>query len=828
MRRIAAYLAILCLWSNASFCQYETNRWYFGDNAGLNFTNGTPTAVIDGTLKTIEGVATISDGNGNLLFYTDGCTVYNRNHQQMKNGNNLMGHFSSTQSGIIIPKPNSNNLYYIFTVDETAGFNGFRYSVVDVRRDKGLGEVVKKNVLLYTPTTEKVTAVLHNNNKDYWIITHDWDSRNFKVFLLTEYGLSITPVVSKAGVVHSGNKKNSIGYLKASVNGDKLALCIRDKSIVELFNFDNTTGKVSSPIHIDLEDCKQPYGIEFSPGGNLLYVSYSRPKSKILQFNLRYSQAEDIVKNVKEVAKSELDNLYFALQIAPDGKIYVARYNQPYLGVINNPDGIGPEADFKEEGIYLQYRNSTLGLPNFIQSYFFSKKLFIDTTVVNVSPLGYYADYSIGVPRVSISTEVYMNKSRRTKVYFRTDTLFRLSDLPDTIVNYCGVDRYGKKLKKKDLIIEEFSQKSLHPLLNYIFFDENSPAIPARYNQLTAGEAGKFNFNVFMQKNTLQIYHHILNIIGYRLTQKPAATLTVIGCISGTRDERTNKQLPVQRAESVRDYLVNVWKISSHRIKISARGLPEHASLPTNDPEKAQENARVEMTSNDYDIFAPILTVDTLRESDPEVVRFFSTIDEATGFKSSKVLLSSGSDIISELLPTDSLNNFFDWKFDRSLRDDKIEYSLVVIDGAGNQYKTPVKIVPVNQLTLYKKKSNSMNDVEFDNFSLILFDFAKSMITGPNIKISDYIKQRIRPDSKVRIIGYTDKTGEVDFNRRLSLHRANQARAALDIRRAETYGIGEDILLYDNDLPEGRFYCRTVQIILETPSFSPEMNNVKF
>ena len=64
---------LTCLFTLLLFSQQEASNWYFGRNAGLKFhENGTVTALSDGQLNTWEGCATISDAEGNLLFYTDG------------------------------------------------------------------------------------------------------------------------------------------------------------------------------------------------------------------------------------------------------------------------------------------------------------------------------------------------------------------------------------------------------------------------------------------------------------------------------------------------------------------------------------------------------------------------------------------------------------------------------------------------------------------------------------------------------------------------------------------------------------------------------------
>lgn len=102
--------------NTVSLAQKETNNWLFGDSAGLNFNPGVPVPVAGGQTNTVEGVSSISDANGDLLFYTDGRTVWNKNHEELENGNGLLGGSSSTQSVLIVKQPRTDSLYYVFTV----------------------------------------------------------------------------------------------------------------------------------------------------------------------------------------------------------------------------------------------------------------------------------------------------------------------------------------------------------------------------------------------------------------------------------------------------------------------------------------------------------------------------------------------------------------------------------------------------------------------------------------------------------------------------------------------------------------------------------------
>ena len=172
--------------------QNEANIWYFGENAGLDFNSGSPVALLDGQLNTLEGCSTISDTNGNLLFYSDGVTVWNRNHGVMLNGTGLNGHESSTHSALVVPKPNDPNIYYIFTVDQPfVGANGIQYSEVDMTLDSGLGGITaNKNIILHTPTTEKLTAIKKSGGTGFWVLSHKLNSNEFIAYEVTASGVN--------------------------------------------------------------------------------------------------------------------------------------------------------------------------------------------------------------------------------------------------------------------------------------------------------------------------------------------------------------------------------------------------------------------------------------------------------------------------------------------------------------------------------------------------------------------------------------------------------------------------------------------------------------
>ena len=363
--------------------QAEASKWYFGINAGLDFSTGNPIALTNGELVTDEGCATISENNGDLLFYTDGITVWDKQHNIMPNGTGLTGDSSSTQSAIIVPKPGDVSIFYIFTVDDLAGPNGLRYSEVNMTLNGGNGDITnQKNIELNAFTTEKISAVKHANGIDFWVVTHDWNNNNFLSYQVTTAGVNIVPVISSVGEEHGDNGLDSKGYLKISPDASRLALASwSGNSVVEIFDFDNTTGIVSNPILIgngffSTGPASGAYGIEFSPDSNLLYVTdqnflFGFTTSRLFQFDLTLSTANDMINSVTTLYDdSDTNTILGALQLAVDGKIYIARAQEQFLDVIENPDEIGFASNYSQNAVSLGNRFCGAGLPPFISSFF--------------------------------------------------------------------------------------------------------------------------------------------------------------------------------------------------------------------------------------------------------------------------------------------------------------------------------------------------------------------------------------------------------------------------------------------------------------------------
>ena len=363
MKRLGLIISILISSIFYSSAQNEGNIWYFGGYAGLDFNSGIPIALTDGQLNTGEGCSSIADNNGDLLFYTDGMTVYNKNHTIMPNGSGLLGHSSSTQSGIIVKKPGSLTIYYLFTCDGMSGNSGgLNYSEVDMTLNGGLGDInANKNILIISGADEKLTAVTHQNGLDFWVVFRLINSNTYHSYLLTSTGLNLTPIVTNIGPAYFGE----IGYLKASPDGTKIANANWLSSTFEIFDFDNNTGLLSNPITGYMDS---PYGIEFSLNSNLLYVGeyYSR---NINQYNLLAGSNAAIISSGLSIGQSTQGDIG-ALQLGPDGKIYLSIVSAGNLAVIDSPDILGLGCDFNVNGPQLAGSLAINGLPTFFSSIF--------------------------------------------------------------------------------------------------------------------------------------------------------------------------------------------------------------------------------------------------------------------------------------------------------------------------------------------------------------------------------------------------------------------------------------------------------------------------
>lgn len=374
------------------------------------------------------------------------------------------------------------------------------------------------------------------------------------------------------------------------------------------------------------------------------------------------------------------------------------------------------------------------------------------------------------------------------------------------------------KISPKPIDVVKTVVTQTYPILPYIFFDSASYNLNQNYLRNNPENFDESKLN----KETLEIYYSLLDIIGYRLNKYQKLNIEIIGTTDGKELPKLEDRLELanKRAKSVANYLINKWGINQNRIKIVASDKP---SMPTKDeyPEGNEENRRVEIITKDQEILKPVvhtkfnefeikslnLDVDISKVNIPDNSIFlFNIIDEKGNLIYNKIESINNDKV---LIP---LNKKTKEKISKSLTDNQTLY---------------LEIKNTSDQNIYSSEKLQFNietkNYELGRLNLIVFDFDKYEINNNNKNIiNNFVVSSIQNYSQIRIIGSTDKLGEKQYNQKLSNDRANEVYKYLksikpNANYVEVKGIGDNNLLFDNTLPEGRFYCRTVLIEVLTP-----------
>lgn len=392
----------LLLLSTGVSAQKQANIWYFGEYAGLTFEQNDPMPLHNSGMISFASPSVASDPlTGNLLFYSNGEQVWNGNHEVMPNGSALTGDSRSTNNAYIVPVPNMNNLYYLFTLIRAnyPAMEGaiISYSIIDMSLAGGLGDVLpdQKNIFLSDEMTEKIAVVPKSNEEGFWLVTHRFNTNHFLVYSITENVVS-APVTYATGESHNADYigTNPVvaaqGHMKPSPDGTKLAVTLRTVSgepkPFQLFDFDAETGEVSNPV--DLGTYNMQFGVSFSPNSKKLYLHGIAIEGDthdwLWQFDL---EAPDVLTSRTGLMVNNPNlNPYdfgagfanFDLQLGPDGRLYGAGARSSSddqevrnsLIVINTPNDKGYACDVTVKKFQFGDGKVNIGLPNFIQAIF--------------------------------------------------------------------------------------------------------------------------------------------------------------------------------------------------------------------------------------------------------------------------------------------------------------------------------------------------------------------------------------------------------------------------------------------------------------------------
>lgn len=359
---IYRYIVILfCLQVLLLPSQNETNNWHFGKYCGLNFSTNPPTILNNSAYYSQSAGATLSDTAGNLLFYASGSTVWNKSNAVMANGI-LQPSAGNTQQPIIVKQPGNNNNYFIFYFRNLNW--EWKYAEVDISLAAGMGSVTIKDVSFYSPACTGMAAALHCNGIDVWLVIHQRYSSNFRSYLITSSGLSPNAVISASGPVLDDTSATL--QIKISPNRKKAVLLPLGWRYSMLFDFHPSTGVISNHFTLMSTNLLNQgwHGGEFSPDCAKLFGNTAENTGhRLIQWNLGAGTPSAIVSSSVLI---QTDMINAGLQLARNGKIYIAANGSQSLSVINSPNSVGASCNYSALAQSVSNGTVWAGLPNSI------------------------------------------------------------------------------------------------------------------------------------------------------------------------------------------------------------------------------------------------------------------------------------------------------------------------------------------------------------------------------------------------------------------------------------------------------------------------------
>ncbi len=443
----------------------------------------------------------------------------------------------------------------------------------------------------------------------------------------------------------------------------------------------------------------------------------------------------------------------------------------------------------------------------------------IPFTKVSTSELQnqYFKDWQ--VPQIRAGLSLVFGPKKESKIVPKDEPPVALNVGFKEIRAY---DRAGNIQPVNNIRVEDIQYTELFPLIPYVFMEQNqSQPSPRSQFLIEKSQRGEFRIST-LEPDAIRINNRTLDIIGSRMSENPNSDLTITGTLDG-KDEMKNRELAMQRADFVKNYLVNNFNINPQRINTRSIGLPaKPSSLNTEDG--VEENRRVELSSSNPVIFEPILiSSDNQRLAEPSIIEFVPLVETNDVISSWEFDISQSDKTLKRSNGSD-IPPSFQWTIRPNELESKqipVDYRLTVSTQRGVK-KQVTGSIPVEYFSTSRKKTQDLPDKIISKYSLVLFDFDKADVSAADMEIIDkYVLPSIKFNSTVQIYGYTDRIGDEEYNRKLAERRANAVSNIIKQKKKdikiETFGVGEKVLIFDNDTPVGRHLSRTVQVIVTTP-----------
>lgn len=375
---VFAICIILSFSPSEAVSQKQNSVWVFGEGLGINF-NATPPILSHGYQPCLDAGSSICDKSGNLLFYTNGKSAINLNHEKMPWGHpdvHLLG-AGNTQSTVIVPFPENSKKFYLVCANANRQSFRFTYSLVDLALNAGKGAIVEKmqSMPITSDTDDVVLAVWHANRTDFWLIIRNEDGTKLFTYLLTREGISEKQ--TECNIPNGKSDKASPGQLKASKNA-KYLVSKSNLTTLQVYSFDNETGVIQPNKHYTFTGANMyglGSGVEFSADGTKLYaLAYTSNAGGSYNTNMyQFDLTEPALTPIEIGRHNASDENYYwrQMQLAINGKIYISavggleQKGYRHLASIEEPNKLGQACSFLKKSIEFNSGYTTHCLPNF-------------------------------------------------------------------------------------------------------------------------------------------------------------------------------------------------------------------------------------------------------------------------------------------------------------------------------------------------------------------------------------------------------------------------------------------------------------------------------
>ena len=670
-------------------------------------------------------------------------------------------------------------------INKTKKHSKFTYSLIDANKAK---------ISILDEFDEEITGFTET---DFKVTKKDKKAYKLKISPLSTIGdrkIRIALLIDNSASMQLGRFIEPVKKIL-----DNLINSFGNGFYISVIMFDEKMDRTTSPFYVnklpftkDLEKVKNRYYNGYA-NQNLSNNTYLYDAIKVLIETFQTDTMQKVEKNIAVILSDgqDIGSKTRSIEIEKMNKGNIVFYTVDFMHSSresNRRNDILEKLAMNTNGQYFSPKDIKTLSANFES---------ISTKIVN---LGYELSFDFKYPKPKLSYNI--DKSQFNK-------------RPNSYRSFPG------------LLMEYINVKESFPLLNYFFFDKNSSQIPSRYIMFNDKSETASFLEDGIQGGAIEHYYQILNIYGKRLQKYPEVNITLIGTSDGV--EPKWQELGTQRANSVKKYLVDIWDIDSSRIKISSKKLPDIASS-SKIPQGMEENRRVELICDTWNVIKPVTFIQTAFNITPQTVEFSYYGGDSVTIEKYSLFVNNKQNIWNSFEFKNSNSNKYTYDWRNKNQDlptglEKLDFKLKVVDNGGDEAETTPISIPIKEITSEISKSENILEKKIEKVSLILFDFNSYKPGAKNeVIMNEYVYPKLLDNSQyINVYGYTDIIGTPEYNLKLSFNRAENVSSLLIKQyspdKIRYTGYGATNPLYSNDVPEGRFYNRTVQLILQNYEF---------